>query len=123
MIFCVGEGKWERKGKGYQKNHQIFNQDVTEDEYQEVKDAIDSKDFKLPLIKQIEGYLKSQTYKDAWDEMWRDMSQENKNFITSMIHFDKDIFKEITGIDTTVDDATADAIALLRKAGYKIVKE
>lgn len=114
MIFCNGEGKYEHQGIGYQKNHHIFNKPVSKEEYKKVKDALDVKSFKLPLTsgvkfkdienptttqEQVGGYLKRQNYQDAWKEMWGGMSQEDKDFITSIIYFDKDIFKEITGID------------------------
>lgn len=92
MIFCVGEGRWESKGKGYQKNLQIFNTDVTEAEYNKVKNALNAKSYERL-------FTKTTTYTDAWKEMWDGFKQEDKDFFTSLPHFDKDIFKEITGID------------------------
>lgn len=114
MIFCLGEGKYTTKGIGYQNNHHIFNKPVSEEEYKKVRAALDVKNFKLPLIKwvgikdidtpttpqkQMGGYLKTQSYKGAWKEMWEGLSQEDRNVFTSIIHFDAKIFKAITGID------------------------
>jgi len=113
MIFCIGEGKYESKGSGYQKNLQIFNKDVTEDEYTKAKSSLNVKNFKLPIavwidIKEIEsptttqkqlgGYLKTLSYKDAWKEMWSTLSQDDKNFFKGFKNFDADIFEKITGI-------------------------
>lgn len=47
----------------------------------------------------IGGYLKEYTYKEACANWWSDMSKENKKIILSMPNFDKEIFKEITGIE------------------------
>jgi len=127
MIFCVGGGKYKSQGKGYQKNYQIFNQPVSEDEYKKVENVLDTKNFKLPLTAWVKvedikgpttiqtqagGYLKTQSYADAWEEMWSNLSQEEKNFITSIVHFDKNIFKEITGIDVEekAEELTTDEV-------------
>ena len=46
------------------------------------------------------GYLKKYTYKEAWKNMWNELTEEEKDIImTELPNFDKDIFKEITGID------------------------
>ena len=85
MIFCLGEGKYESKGAGYQKNLQIFNKPVTEEEYNKVKSDLNIKNFKLPIAKWIDkkdmtgdekskwssykqtgGFLKTLFYQDAW---------------------------------------------------------
>ena len=44
------------------------------------------------------GYLKKYTYKDACKNWWNNMSEENKKIILSIPNFDKDVFKDITGI-------------------------
>lgn len=113
MIFCLGEGKYESKGAGYQKNLQIFNKDVTEDEYSKAKNALNVKNFKLPIAvwvdikdiesptttqKQLGGYLKVLSYKDAWKEMWATLSSEDKTFFKTFKNFDAEIFEKITGI-------------------------
>ena len=67
----------------------IIDDDMTEDE----KD-------KHPQYKTTRGYLKEYTYKEAWKNMWKELTKEERNIImTELPNFDKDIFKEITGID------------------------
>ena len=113
MIFCLGEGKHETKGAGYQKNLQIFNTPVSEEVYNSTKSALSIKRYKLPIAKWIDikdiekptdtqkilgGYLKTLSYKDAWKEMWEGLSQEDKNFFKTLPHFNSEIFEGITGI-------------------------
>ena len=117
MIFCLGEGRGVSSGIGYQKNLHIFNKPVSEEEYRKVKNALDIKNFKLPIAKWIEtkdmtkeeksnwtlheqtgGFLKTLSYKNAWAEMWANLSQEDKDFFKGIINFDAEIFEKITGI-------------------------
>lgn len=113
MIFCLGDGKWESTGIGYQQNLMIFNQKVTEDEYNKVKNALDVKDFKLPIakwidVKEIEkpttaqkqmgGYLKTLDYKESWKEMWSELSSEDTKFFLTLPNFNAEIFEKITGV-------------------------
>ena len=107
MIFCLGNGRWERSGEGYQKNLRIFNVDVTEEEYNKVKSSLDTKNFKLPL-----------------KELWKEFTQEEKDFFTSIPHFNKDIFKKITGIDVEEEPAEMTLEAVCKALGkvIKIVK-
>ena len=124
MIFCLGEGRYQSKGDGYQKNLQIFNKPVTEEEYNKVKNALNIKNFKLPVAKWVEtkdmtkeekdkwlshkqtgGYLKTLSYQDAWKEMWSILSQEDKDFFKGIVNFDPEIFEKITGIK--IEDETS----------------
>ena len=113
MIFCLGEGKYETKGAGYQKNLQIFNTPVSEEVYNSTKSALSIKGFKPPIAKWIDikdiekptdtqktlgGYLKTLSYKDAWAEIWAGLSQEDRNFFKTLPHFSSEIFEGITGI-------------------------
>ena len=117
MIFCLGEGKYESQGNGYQKSLQIFNTPVSEEVYNSTKSALDVKGFKLPTAKWIDvkdiekptdtqktlgGYLKTLSYKDAWAEMWAGLSQEDRNFFKTLPHFNSEIFEGITEIK--IDD-------------------
>ena len=47
----------------------------------------------------VGGYLKAYSYKEACANWWAGMSKKNKEIIKSMPNFDKDIFKDITGIE------------------------
>ena len=117
MIFCLGEGKYESQGAGYQKNSQIFNKDVSADEFDKAKSALNVKNFKLPIAKWVDkkdmtaeekknwksytetgGYLKTLSYQDAWKELWSTLSSEDKNFFKTFKNFDAEIFEKITGI-------------------------
>jgi len=119
MIFCKGEGKYERKGIGYQQNLMIFNEKVKEDMYNETKTKLNSKKFKLPVdkwvdIKDIEspttnqiqlgGYLKTLSYKTAWKEMWSELSHEDKEFFGTLPNFNAEIFEAITGVEYDLND-------------------
>ena len=113
MLFCLGDGKWESKGEGYQKNNRIFNKDVSKEVYDK---AISSKPkFELPIAKwvepkdlpkdgqtetakQIGGLLKTISYKDAWKEAWATASDKYKNWVKNLPNFDSEIFEKITGI-------------------------
>ena len=46
-----------------------------------------------------QGYLKTYTWEEAWSNYWRDCDDEEKQKVLNLPNFDKDIFKEITGID------------------------
>ena len=141
MIFCLGDGRWESKGEGYQKNLRVFNQDVSETRYDEVKKILTDNQIKITLTKwtdykelekseqtatakQLGGLLKTFSYEDAWLNFWNEATREHKNCILDLPEFDADIFKEITGIDVKKRDSVAEeAIKLLESKGYKIVKE
>ena len=51
MIFCLGDGRWESKGEGYQKHLRVFNQDVLETRYDEVKEILTDNQIKITLTK------------------------------------------------------------------------
>ena len=77
MIFCLGEGKYENKGIGYQQNLMIFNKKVSEEVYNQTRSALNAKKFKLPIAK---------------------FTPEDEMFLYSLPNFDWDIFTKITGI-------------------------
>jgi hypothetical protein len=56
--------------------------------------------------KNMDGKLKTLTYKEAWKEYWSRASEEDKRWFQSLPNFDKTLFFEITGvsIDTPVDE-------------------
>ena len=45
------------------------------------------------------GYLKVNSYKEAWAKWWDDLSEEDKQTIQEIPNFDPEIFKDITGIE------------------------
>jgi hypothetical protein len=50
-----------------------------------------------------EGYLKTLSYKEAWQEGWKNATQEQKDWYKNLPNFDAGIFKEITEIDVKDD--------------------
>ena len=52
-----------------------------------------------PSYKTAEGYLKKRTYHEAWQVMWDSWTKKQQKSIKKLPNFDKDIFKEITGIE------------------------
>ena len=52
------------------------------------------------------GYLKSLDNSKCGAIWWRDLSEENKSIIKAIPNFDKNIFKEITGIDVDANSAS-----------------
>lgn len=142
MIFCLGDGKWERKGEGYQKNLRVFNQDVSEDEYNstlkllrenqikiQLTKWVDEEDLKddekSDLTKKIGGKLKVFSYEEAWATFWNEATQTQKNTILNLKWFNSEIFKGITGIDVTKQQPKEMTVKEISEAlGYevKIVK-
>ena len=115
MIFCLGDGKFESKGDGYQKSYRIFNKEVTEELFDKHNNA---PAFELPVSKWIDekemtaeekknssswsetgGYLKVLSYEDAWKEAWPTASKDFKDWVFGLPNFDAKIFKGITGLD------------------------
>lgn len=109
------EGKYESKGIGYQKNLMMFNKTITKEEYETQIKYLKAKDFKLPISKWVEykdlskdeqtttakqlgGFLKTLSYKNAWQQMWNEMKQEDRNFFNTLLNFNAEIFEGITGI-------------------------
>lgn len=69
------------------------------------------------------GYLKTLNFKVACQIWWKENPDRHEDFL-SLPAFNAEIFKAITGIDVEKkDDATEEAIKLLKEKGYKIVKE
>jgi hypothetical protein len=114
MLFCLGDGKYESKGEGYQKNYRIFNKDVSQDEWNKIKNSLtieiqqtkwtDKKDMSAEEKKNVSGwsemggYLKTFSYEEVWKNFWDNASQKEKNQILDIPQFDSIIFREITGL-------------------------
>ncbi len=115
MIFCLGEGGVKSEGNGYQKNNQIFNVEVTKDEWDEARASLP--ELKIAITKWTDednmtdqekkdvtgwktmgGFLKRYGHKEAWANWWTDASKSDKQKILDLPHFDDDIFEKITGI-------------------------
>ena len=126
-IFCSTEGKVRMFNKPTnltwdEIDHPHFdefylNKWIPEDEMTEEEKKADLEFYVR------KGFLKTFTWVEAWSNFWRDTDEENRQKILNLPNFDADVFKEITGIDVDQpNNATQEAIALLEKNGYKIVK-
>ena len=52
-----------------------------------------------PEKDRVGGYLKVNTYKEAWGNWWTNLDEENRAIIQEIPNFDPAIFKDITGIE------------------------
>ena len=141
MLFCLGEGKYETKGIGYQKNYHIFNVPVSKEVYDKV--ISERVKFELPTAKWIDkekmtdeeknnktnwselgGYLKVLSWNDAWKEGWSNASQEFKDWVLGLPNFSPEIFKSITGldIDEKVEELTLEEVCKQLGKTIKIIK-
>ena len=97
MIFCLGEGKYESQGEGYQKNHRAWNKDISDDRYKE-------------LIKEIKTILKD--FKPEWKngikEEWSKIRASQWKKLSQIPEFDLEITQQITGLDNIMDESTVE---------------
>jgi hypothetical protein len=47
------------------------------------------------------GYLKTYDYKEAWANLWEELTEEERESFKTLPNFDAEVFKEITGIYIT----------------------
>lgn len=83
-------------------------------------DMTDEEKKDYPSYKTTGGYLKRRDYKYCWKKGWNNMTKEEKEIITSLPHFDPDVFEDITGIDVTVDRKKKVTLELTDKQLEKI---
>ena len=74
-------------------------------EYVMWEDMTDEEKNSYPEAKITGGYLKKLDNFECNIKWWRDLSDEEKAVITAIPNFDKEIFKEITGIDIDEENA------------------
>lgn len=143
MIFCLGTGKWESEGEGFQKSYRIFNKQVTKDEYEKILSSLSSINIpqtkwtdekymsaeekkNIKIAKDIGGFLKTYSCEEAWASFWATATSEQKSAILNISQFDAEIFKGITGLDVAnvaTSSVEQEAIEVLKKAGYSIIKD
>ena len=51
-----------------------------------------------PEYETTQGYLKSYSYKKAWANLWKSLTQDQINQVKQLPNFDEAVFEEITGI-------------------------
>ncbi len=88
MIFCIGEGRFETSGAGYQKNYMAWNKQVTQERYEEI-------------VKEINTILSDFTIDTSKDrkEEWGKVTPEQWRKISEIPEFDLEITKKITGLE------------------------
>lgn len=87
MIFCLGEGRWERSGDGYQKSLRAWNKEISKERYEEL----------LKEVKTILGDFRPDARLD-WTEAWKKVSATQWAQLARIPEFDLEITKKITGL-------------------------
>ena len=63
-------------------------------------DMTDAQKEAYPEHETTGGFLKSLTMKDAWSDLWVNLTDDKKEIFTNLPNFDADKFEQITGINT-----------------------
>ena len=94
MIFCLGEGKYEKKGIGYQKNYHAFNKSVSEERYQEI----------FKHCREVLKDLKLELNKNNWSDEWKKVTTEQWNKLAELPEWDKKVVEGIIGFELDLKD-------------------
>lgn len=89
MIFCLGEGQYEREGNGYHKLFRAWNKDVTKERYDEILKELRVilSDFKLDA-------------REDWTKEWARVRESQWKKIAAIPEFDLELTKKITGLSS-----------------------
>jgi len=90
MIFCLGEGKYERKGIGFQKYNMAFNKQVTEKRNSEIRNLI-----RTDILKD----LKLELNKEDWSDEWKKVTNKQWKRILEIPEADKEVIEGIIGFE------------------------
>ena len=105
----------------FNKKYDIYA-DIPLNVWVDEKDMTEQELKEFPEAKQMGGYLKTLPFKEACVIWWNENPERHKDFL-ELPAFNAEIFKEITGIDVeTKDDKMEEAMELLKKNGYKVIK-
>ena len=66
------------------------------------KNMSDEEKKEHPTYETTGGYLKVFTYKEAWENLWNNLTDDEKEEIKSIPNFDSEKFESITGIKVEV---------------------
>ena len=94
MIFCLGEGKYEPKGIGYQKNHHAFNKPVSEERYNVI----------FNYCREVLEDLKLELNKNSWSDEWKKVTTEQWNKLAELPEWDKKVVEGIIGFELNLKD-------------------
>jgi len=106
MGFCVGEGKWESKGIGYQKNNHWFNKPMTPKRWDEIKKIVDNI---------LEG-LELELNKNSCSEEWKKVTKAQWLKISELPEFDKEVVEKRIGFELNLEDTS---VTVTCKVGKK----
>ena len=82
----------------------LLNQTPISTRYIQFEEMTDAEKKKYPYAEVTGGYIKEDCSLKNANERWKRFSEAEKMSILSLPNFDRDIFKEITGIDIDMDD-------------------
>jgi hypothetical protein len=75
------------------------------------------KDEQTTDTKNMDGKLKTLTYKEAWAEYWARASDEDKKWFQNLPNFDEKLFEEITGIKVNQEPSLKGQTVEVKVAG------
>ncbi len=79
------------------------------------------KDEQTTDTKNMDGKLKTLTYKEAWAEYWARASESDKKWFQSLPNFDKSLFLEITGVN--IETKEDEKVIELNGKRYKQIED
>jgi PPE-repeat protein len=77
---------------------QIMNNHLNTNIWIYANSMTDEEKEKYPKYETADGYLKAISQKEAWTNMWGNLSEENKKIFLNLENFDSSKFETITGI-------------------------
>jgi hypothetical protein len=82
-------------------NHPAYraSSDLTMTKWVLWNDMSDKEKTDNPNANVCDGYVKTFTYHQAWNNLWKKLSNEQKDSFKTLPNFDSAVFKEVTGID------------------------
>jgi len=110
-IFCASK-KLNDDNSFQQQRYRAFNKEVGQKRYIELLDLIKDdilKDFTLDAS-------------NNWTEEWKKVTPEQWKRLSEIPEYDGDVVEMVVGFKPQVDDATEEAMKLLKEKGYKIIK-
>jgi hypothetical protein len=96
MIFCLGEGRYERQGNGYHKLYCAWNKDVIGKRYDEI----------LKEVREILSDFKLDARED-WTKEWQKVRESQWEKLSKIPEFDLEITKQITGLSKIPEQSDA----------------
>ena len=106
MIFCLGEGKYESKGIGYQKNCHVFNKSVTKDRWNEIN----------KIVKEILKDLKLELNKNSWSDEWKKVTTKQWKQLAEIPEFDKEVVESIIYFKLDLEEDEKVTIKISKKS-------